>query len=121
VKKSCGDVPTRPPRVLDQGQRLLTSRPTRANRLRARWPNIILVHTPVHASWLDQIEVYFSIVQRKLLNPNDFSTLAALKSDLIRFQQRYEKSARPFKWTFTHRDLHDLLAKLNSKSDRLVA
>jgi DDE superfamily endonuclease len=91
------------------------------NRLRAKWPNVILVHTPVHASWLNQIEVYFSIVQRKLLNPNDFSTLAALKSDLIRFQQRYEKSARPFEWTFTRRDLHDLLAKLNAKSDPLVA
>jgi transposase len=92
-----------------------------ANRLRAKWPNIILVHTPVHASWLNQIEVYFSIVQRKLLNPNDFSTLSTLKSDLIRFQQRYEKSARPFEWTFTRRDLHDLLAKLRAKSDRLAA
>ena len=92
-----------------------------ANRLRAKWPNIILVHTPVHASWLNQIEVYFSIVQRKLLNPNDFSTLAALQSDLIRFQQRYERSAKPFEWTFTRRDLHELLAKLNTKSDRLVA
>jgi hypothetical protein len=91
------------------------------NRLRAKWPNVILVHTPVHASWLNQIEVYFSIVQRKLLNPNDFSTLAALKNDLIRFQQRYEKSARPFEWTFTRRDLHNLLAKLSTKSDRLAA
>jgi hypothetical protein len=92
-----------------------------ANRLRSKWPNIILVHTPVHASWLNQIEVYFSIVQRKLLNPNDFSTPAALKSELMRFQQRYEKSAKPFEWTFTRRDLHDLLAKLNAKSDRLAA
>jgi hypothetical protein len=92
-----------------------------ADRLRAKWPSLILVHTPVHASWLNQIEVYFSIVQRKLLNPNDFSTLATLKSDLIRFQQRYEKSATPFEWTFTRRDLHNLLAKLNAKSDRLVA
>lgn len=92
-----------------------------ADHLRAKWPNVILVHTPVHASWLNQIEVYFSIVQRKLLNPNDFSTVPALKSDLIRFQQRYEKSARPFEWTYTRGDLHDLLAKLNAKSDRLVA
>jgi transposase len=92
-----------------------------ANRLRAKWPNIILVHTPLHASWLNQIEVYFSIVQRKVLNPNDFSNPAALKSNLMRFQQRYEKSAKPFEWTFTRRDLHDLLAKLRAKSDRLVA
>jgi transposase len=92
-----------------------------ANRLRAKWPNILLVHTPLHASWLNQIEVYFSIVQRKVLNPNDFSTPAVLKSTLIRFQERYEKSAKPFEWTFTRRDLHDLLVKLRAKSDRLVA
>jgi transposase len=92
-----------------------------ANRLRTKWPNITLVHTPLHASWLNQIEVYFSIVQRKVLNPNDFSTPAALKSTLMRFQQRYEKSAKPFEWTFTRRDLHDLLAKLAAKSHRLVA
>jgi len=92
-----------------------------ADRLRAKWPNIILVHTPVHASWLNQIEVYFSIVQRKLLTPNDFPTLADLKRDLIGFQQRYEKSAQPFEWTFTRRDLHDLLAKLKTKYNRLAA
>jgi hypothetical protein len=92
-----------------------------ADRLRTKWPNIILVHTPVHASWLNQIEVYFSIVQRKLLTPNDFPTVAALKRDLIRFQNRYEKSATPFEWTFTRRDLHDLLAKLNKKADDLAA
>ena len=92
-----------------------------ANRLRTKWPNIILVHTPLHASWLNQIEVYFSIVQRKVLNPNDFSTPAVLKSTLIRFQERYEKSAKPFEWTFTRRGLHDLLAKLGAQSDRLVA
>src|SRR4029077_4624444 len=63
----------------------------------------------------------FSIVQRNLLNPNDFSTVAVLKRDLIRFQERYEKSAKPFEWTFTRRDLHDLLAKLNTKSDHLAA
>jgi len=92
-----------------------------ADRLQARWPNIVLVHTPVHASWLSQIEIYFSIVQRKLLNPNDFPSVAVLKRDLIRFQQRYEKSATPFEWTFTRRDLHDMLAKLNERSHHLAA
>jgi DDE superfamily endonuclease len=65
-------------------------------RLQAKWPNIILVHTPVHASWLNQVETYFSIVQRKVLTPNDFPDLAAVKDRLLRFQQRYEKSAKPF-------------------------
>jgi hypothetical protein len=92
-----------------------------ADRLRAKWPNLILVHTPVHASWLNQIEVYFSIIQRKVLTPNDFVSLGALKSDLMRFQQRYEQSAQPFEWTYTRRDLQVLLAKLKAKPDHLAA
>jgi len=91
-----------------------------ADRLRAKWSNVILIHTPVHASWLNQIEVYFSIVQRKLLSPNDFSTLATLKSDLLRFQQRNEKSAKPFEWTFTRRDLHHLLALVSGSLSVVV-
>jgi hypothetical protein len=85
-----------------------------AARLRAKWPNIVLVHTPIHASWLNQIEVYFSIVQRKLLTPSEFANLTALKRNLIAFQRRYQQSAKPFKWTFTRRDLHVLLVKLKS-------
>jgi hypothetical protein len=85
-----------------------------AARLRASWPNIVLVHTPIHASWLNQIEVYFSIVQRKLLTPGDFDHLSALKRGLIAFQRRYQRSAKPFQWTFTRRDLHVLLIKLKS-------
>ena len=92
-----------------------------AARLRAKWPNIILVHTPVHASWLNQIEVYFSIVQRKLLTPNDFANLAALRDQLMRFQQRYQQSAKPFEWTFTRSDLDVLLEKLKQNSHRLAA
>jgi hypothetical protein len=90
-------------------------------RLQAKWPNLILVHTPVHASWLNQVETYFSIVQRKVLTPNDFPNLAAVKDRLLRFQQRYEKSAKPFQWTFTRRDLHDVLAKLDRSPRRLAA
>jgi hypothetical protein len=92
-----------------------------AARLRTKWPNLILVHTPVHASWLNQIEVYFSIVQRKLLTPNDFASLAALEHQLMRFQERYQRSAEPFEWTFTRRDLDRLLEKLRQKSHRLAA
>lgn len=44
-----------------------------SERLQAQWPNLHLVHTPVHASWLNQIEIYFSIVKRKILTPNDFT------------------------------------------------
>jgi len=94
---------------------------TAKDRLRSKWPNLILVYTPVHASWLNQIEIYFSIVQRKLLTPNDFTSTTELEADLLQFQQRYERSAKPFEWTFTRRDLDCLLAKLARKSIRLAA
>jgi len=45
-------------------------------RLERRWPNLTLVHLPLHASWLNQAEIYFSIIQRKVLEPNDFDNLA---------------------------------------------
>jgi hypothetical protein len=86
-----------------------------ADRLRSRWPNIVLIHTPVHASWLNQIEVYFSIVQRKLLTPSDFQSLANLKRDAMAFQARYQRAAKPFKWTFTRRDLNALLHRLKKR------
>jgi transposase len=86
-----------------------------ANRLRERWPNLILIHTPIHASWLNQVEIYFSIVQRKVLTPNDFSSLQELEQRLLAFQSQYELSASPFNWTFTRHDLHALLAKIVAK------
>jgi hypothetical protein len=72
----------------------------------------VTVHTPVHASWLNQIEIYFSVVQRKVLTPNDFDSVAQVQDRLLRFQERYEQAARPFQWKFTRRDLQQLLAKL---------
>jgi hypothetical protein len=86
-----------------------------ANRLRDRWPNLVLIHTPVHASWLNQVEIYFSIVQRKVLTPNDFSSLQELEERLLAFQSHYERSASPFNWTFTRHDLHTLLVKIEAK------
>jgi len=86
-----------------------------AKRLRDKWPNLILIHTPFHASWLNQVEIYFSIVQRKVLTPNDFSSLQELQQRLLAFQSHYERSASPFNWTFTRRHLHALLAKIAVK------
>jgi len=62
-------------------------------RIRSRWPNALLVHTPVHASWINQIEIYFSIVQRKVLTPNDFSSLGHLEECLMDFQTHYQQTA----------------------------
>jgi len=86
-----------------------------ANRLRSWYPNAILVHTPIHASWLNQIEIYFSILQRKLLTPNDFTNLEELNRQILAFQVYYETIAKPFEWKFTRSDLHRILAKLSEK------
>lgn len=92
-----------------------------AARLQARWPTLVLVHTPVHASWLNQVEIYFSVVQRKVLTPNDFASLAAVKDRLLRFEARYTRVAKPFQWTFTQRDLAALLTKLARRPRRAAA
>lgn len=83
-------------------------------RLSEWYPNAIQVHTPVHASWLNQIEIYFSVVQRKVLTPNDFADLQEVEARLLDFQARYEQYAKPFEWKFTRDDLKALLAKLAS-------
>jgi DDE superfamily endonuclease len=81
-------------------------------RLTAKYPRLVPVHGPVHASWLNQIEIYFSIVQRKVLTPNDFPSLAAVEDRLLRFQTHYEQLATPFEWTFTRSDLQALMKRL---------
>ena len=81
-------------------------------RLQKQFPRLVPVHGPVHASWLNQIEIYFSIVQRKVLTPNDFPSLAAVQQRLLALQTHYETIARPFQWKFTRRDLATLLNKI---------
>jgi DDE superfamily endonuclease len=81
-------------------------------RLETAWPTLKLVHLPVHASWLYQIEIYFSIIQRKVLTPNDFASLAAVEERLLAFEKRFGEVARPFEWKFTRADLATLMAKL---------
>jgi transposase len=83
-----------------------------ADRLTAKFPNAVMVHTPVHASWLNQVEIYFSIVQRKVVTPNDFTSLDQVEDRLIAFERRYNETARPFRWKFTPADLEDLLARI---------
>jgi len=78
-------------------------------RLEKKWPNAIAVHLPNHASPLNQIEIYFAIVQRKVLTPNDFPSLEAVKKRLLDFQTRYQQVARPFSWRFTRKDLKEKL------------
>ena len=66
----------------------------------------------MHASWLNQVEIYFSVVQRKVVSPNDFRDLSATESRLLDFQQHYEQIATPFEWKFTKNDLNALLERI---------
>ncbi|MBA2946830.1 IS630 family transposase [Streptomyces sp. PSKA28] len=83
------------------------------DRLTKAFPNAVMVHTPVHASWTNQIEIFFSIVQRKVISPNDFTDLAQVRNRLRAFEDRYNATAQPFQWRFTTSDLDDLLAWLD--------
>jgi hypothetical protein len=71
-------------------------------------------HPPSYSRLLaqGQIEIYFSVVQRKVLTPNDFADLEVLVERLITFQKRYEQAAKPFAWKFTRHDLDRLLSRL---------
>lgn len=84
---------------------------TSIERLRIRDRRIILVHTPVHASWLNQIEIYFSIIQRKVLTPNDFSDLDAVRVRLSLYEHLSNGHPKPFNWKFTRRDLERWLQR----------
>lgn len=85
-------------------------------RLREKFPRLVVVHGPVHASWLNQIEIYFSVLQRKALTPNDLSSLRAVEERLLGFQRYYETIAQPFEWKFTRHDLSRLLAKMAAEA-----
>jgi len=86
---------------------------TSVDRLKSWYPNAIQVHTPVHASWLNQVEIYFSVLQRKVLTPNNFESLEDLKDKILSFQILYEKIAKPFEWKFTRKDLKKILHKFD--------
>jgi hypothetical protein len=90
------------------------------DRLEGDYKNLVLVHLPIHASWLNQIEIYFSIVQRKVLQPNDFIDLAAVEERLLGFGRHYEQVAQPFEWKFTRDDLDRLLERLDAPNDRVA-
>jgi transposase len=83
-------------------------------RMTSTWPNAHLIHLPRHASWLDQAEIYFSVVQRKALTPNDFTSLTQIRERLAAFEARYNAIARPFNWKFTHDDLNGLLRRIDA-------
>jgi len=84
---------------------------TSVERMRRRDKKIILVHTPVHASWLNQVEIYFSIIQRKVLTPNDFANVDAIRLRLALYEQLSNRTPKPFAWKFTRQDLLNWLKR----------
>jgi hypothetical protein len=88
-------------------------------RLERRWPNLILVHLPLHASWLNQIEIYSSTVQRKVLEPNDFHSTAEVARTLNAFERHWNEIAEPFDWNFTRDDLASLMERLSRHEPHL--
>src|SRR4029450_9262190 len=82
---------------------------TAAARLTDAHPNAQMIHLPVHASWLNQVEIYFSVVQRKLLTPDDFADTDDVANKITAFENRYYQAARPFDWRFGRDDLNHLL------------
>jgi transposase len=83
-------------------------------RLRDAWPNAVMIRTPVHASWLNQAEIFFSVIQKKVISPNDFASLDELAGTLLAFVDRYNQTARPFNWKFTAADLARLLDRISA-------
>jgi transposase len=83
------------------------------DRLARAHPNAIMIHAPLHASWLNQIEIFFSVIQKKVVTPNDFDSLEQLSAALLGFVDRYNLTARPFSWKFTASDLHDLMDRIS--------
>jgi hypothetical protein len=81
-------------------------------RLQGMYPNAVAVSLPTHSSWLSQIEIYFSIVQRKVLTPMDVANGETLTKRLLDFQDYYQETAKPFNWKFTAADLKKRLDAL---------
>ena len=105
-----GDVRSRVFWVVDNGSSHRGA--ASVKRMSGAYPNAILVHLPVNASWLNQVEVYFSMLQRKVLTPNDSADLQELELRIELYEELTNRDPRPFDWRFTKYDLFDLLQRL---------
>lgn len=81
-------------------------------RLQKRYPNLILIHTPIHASWLNQVEIYFGLIQRKVLTPAAATDLDVLTRRIMDFEARCRCRPKPFRWKFTSKDFRERLREL---------
>lgn len=94
---------------------------TSPSRIQAQFPQVTVVHLPTHASWLNQIEIFFSILRRKALTPADFESVDALQERILRFQCRYNEQAEPFTWNYTRKQLADYLKRVARHEAEYVA
>jgi hypothetical protein len=71
---------------------------------------------PVNTSWLDQIEIWFSVLQRKLLQPNHFESLVALEKAILAFVAHCNKTAKPIQWTYSVEKLEQKLGVMTPEN-----
>ena len=80
---------------------VLKSRASRVAYLRDPNHKVVFHYTPVHASWLNQIEIWLSILVRKVLRRGSFTSVEDLKEKVLAFIEYYNRTmARPFRWTY---------------------
>ncbi len=83
-------------------------------RMTTAWPTAQLIHLPIPASWLNQAEIYVSVVTRKVLTPNDFTDTNQIRTRLAAFEPRYNQVATPFGWRFNRTKLTQFLGRLDA-------
>ncbi len=66
-------------------------------------PHVFLHRTPTHASWLNQVELWFSIMERRLIRHGEFDSVDDLADRIIEFINAYNRAAKPFRWTYDAR------------------
>jgi DDE superfamily endonuclease len=81
-------------------------------RIQTQFPQVTVVHLPVHSSWLNQIEIYFSILKRKALTPADFADVEQVGRRIAGFERYYNRWAEPFRWRYTREKLAAYLKRL---------